>query len=385
MHLQVVISEHKLDDTVPVSSIATSLPHYSDSTPRQPHIKSEGSSERQSEVLSDLNPDILLFLHKVPSGKIPGVTYDPRGGQVHITYGTLEQLRNSTMSFQSAYKNLECSERFVADSVKLPANVGKLEAKKVVDLLNSEHPWSALEYLEQSHAVRLVSLSVTEFDKLRKAVMTSLCTVPLRSHSATEASLPESLQVVLQLEGNCTLAAKIGDISKEEVDILVNSADSNLQLSGGLSACLNHMSGGQLQKLCNDFVKRHGVLKLGEVATTMLSGGGNNQLKCNTVIHAISPRNVHTQNVCKRALSRIVSSALSIANRERAASIAFPALGAGGYGVDKKLVAKTLVNSIVEFVKFERPSYLRDIRIVMIEWDTFGHFAQYIKAKEADS
>jgi len=70
-----------------------------------------------------------------------------------------------------------------------------------------------------------------------------------------------------------------GDLTEQDVDAVVNAANSRLQLGGGVAGAIARKGGPAIQAECN----RVGPIALGQAAVTT---GGN--LKARYVIHAAS-------------------------------------------------------------------------------------------------
>ena len=70
-----------------------------------------------------------------------------------------------------------------------------------------------------------------------------------------------------------------GDLTEADVDAIVNAANNDLMLGGGVAGAIRRKGGGSIQDECN----RMGPIPLGDAAITR---GGN--LKARWVIHAAS-------------------------------------------------------------------------------------------------
>jgi len=78
-----------------------------------------------------------------------------------------------------------------------------------------------------------------------------------------------------------------GDLTAQDADAIVNAANNDLQLGGGVAGAIRRKGGPAIQEECD----RIGPIPLGEAAVTSAgccAGGGN--LKARYVIHAASMR-----------------------------------------------------------------------------------------------
>ncbi|HXW17081.1 MAG TPA: macro domain-containing protein, partial [Candidatus Acidoferrales bacterium] len=109
-----------------------------------------------------------------------------------------------------------------------------------------------------------------------------------------------------------------GDITEIDVDAIVNAANNDLQLGGGVAGAIRRKGGDAIQRECNEF----GSIPVGSAAIT---GGGN--LKARHVIHAASMQ-LGGQTTAK-ALRSSTAMSLRLAADKSLKTIAFPAIGTG--------------------------------------------------------
>src|ERR1700752_4318806 len=107
-----------------------------------------------------------------------------------------------------------------------------------------------------------------------------------------------------------------GDLTEMDVDAIVNAANNDLQLGGGVAGAIRRKGGPAIQKECDQI----GTIPVGGAAIT---GGGN--LKARHVIHAASMQ-LGGQTTA-HALQASVAHALRIAAQGALKTIAFPAVG----------------------------------------------------------
>ena len=145
-----------------------------------------------------------------------------------------------------------------------------------------------------------------------------------------------------------------GDLTEASTDAIVNAANNDLQLGGGVAGAIRRKGGPTIQEECD----RIGSLPLGEAAITNAG-----QLRAKYVIHAASMRlGGRTTEENLRASTR---NSLLRAKEKGLRSIAFPAVGTGiaGFALDRcaevmlsevaaHLRGTTSVES-VEFVLFD--------------------------------
>src|SRR5438094_10530094 len=75
-----------------------------------------------------------------------------------------------------------------------------------------------------------------------------------------------------------------GDITTQQVDAIVNAANSGLMGGGGVDGAIHRAGGKKILEECMDYVSKHGRLPTGEA---MITSGGN--LPAKFVIHTVGP------------------------------------------------------------------------------------------------
>jgi O-acetyl-ADP-ribose deacetylase len=154
-----------------------------------------------------------------------------------------------------------------------------------------------------------------------------------------------------------------GDLTDEDVDAVVNAANTHLQHGGGVAGAIVRRGGDVIQKESNAI----GRVEVGHVALT--SAGA---LPARHVIHAVGPRMGEGDE--DRKLSSAVRRALMLAEEKGFASIAFPAISSGIFGFPKDRCAEILVGEAVAFCEGHPSSRVRDIHFTLIDDESVGHF-----------
>lgn len=113
-----------------------------------------------------------------------------------------------------------------------------------------------------------------------------------------------------------------GDLVTQEVEALVNAANSSLRGGGGVDGAIHRAAGPELLAECRTL----GGCSTGEARLTR----GYN-LKARFVIHAVGPvYRSHPQDA--ELLSAAHRSSLELASLHKIRSLAFPAISTGAYG-----------------------------------------------------
>jgi len=133
-----------------------------------------------------------------------------------------------------------------------------------------------------------------------------------------------------------------GDLTEMDTDAIVNAANNDLILGGGVAGAIRRKGGDAIQRECSEI----GSIPVGYAAIT--TGG---KLKARFVIHAASMR--LGGGTTPEALRNSTAHCLKIANERGLKSIAFPAVGTGIAGFSLEECAKIMLREIAEHLRDE--------------------------------
>jgi O-acetyl-ADP-ribose deacetylase (regulator of RNase III) len=124
-----------------------------------------------------------------------------------------------------------------------------------------------------------------------------------------------------------------GDLTEMETDAIVNAANNDLILGGGVAGAIRRKGGDQIQRECSEI----GSIPVGYAAIT--TGG---RLKAKNVIHAASMQ--LGGRTTADALRHSTAHALRISDERGLKTIAFPAVGTGIAGFDLRECAEIMLS-----------------------------------------
>lgn len=152
-----------------------------------------------------------------------------------------------------------------------------------------------------------------------------------------------------------------GDITTQDVDAIVNAANSGLLGGGGVDGAIHAAAGPELLVACQEL--RRTVLPDGlPVGEAVVTAGF--RLPARWVIHTVGP-NRHRGQTDPALLASCFARAMGVADEIGATSVAFPAVSAGVYGWSVDDVARIAVSTtratptsveLVRFVLFSGPA-----------------------------
>jgi O-acetyl-ADP-ribose deacetylase len=164
-----------------------------------------------------------------------------------------------------------------------------------------------------------------------------------------------------------------GDLTEMDTDAIVNAANNDLQLGGGVAGAIRRKGGPEIQKECDEV----GPVPVGGAAITT---GGN--LKARYVIHAASMQ--LGGKTSELSLRSSTAHSLRIAAQKGLKAIAFPAVGTGIAGFPLRECAEIMFREVLRHL--EGPTSLEKIYFVLFDADALGIFTSIwaeIQAKSA--
>ena len=137
-----------------------------------------------------------------------------------------------------------------------------------------------------------------------------------------------------------------GDITKLQVDAIVNAANSSLLGGGGLDGAIHRAGGPQILEACKQIRNKQGGCKTGEAVITT---GGN--LKAKHVIHTVGPVWNGGSNNEEQLLGNAYRNSLQLAVEHNISTIAFPNISTGIYGFPKRRAAEIAIDTVQQFLQ----------------------------------
>ncbi len=128
------------------------------------------------------------------------------------------------------------------------------------------------------------------------------------------------------------IAVQQGDITQMDVEAIVNAANNDLRLGGGVAGAIRRAGGTEIQRQCDEI----GRIPIGEAAIT-----GAGEMKARCVIHAASMSLGAMTSA--EALRDSTRNSLLRAKEKGLKTIAFPAVGAGIAGFPLERCAQIML------------------------------------------
>lgn len=167
--------------------------------------------------------------------------------------------------------------------------------------------------------------------------------------------------------GDCVVQLVRGDITELEVDAFVFYAQPDLALGSGFGGMIAVRGGASVQKELDELAP---VAELDAVA----SGAGS--LTAEYIIHAVGPRFREDDQESK--LLTTMQNCLRVAEEKGVKTLAFPAMGAGYYGIPAPASAKAMLSALVSHLSGE--TGLNEVTICVLDTPQFKAFEAVVVA-----
>jgi O-acetyl-ADP-ribose deacetylase len=167
------------------------------------------------------------------------------------------------------------------------------------------------------------------------------------------------------------ITLKIGDITREQADAIVNAANSSLLGGGGVDGAIHRRGGPQILADCRELreTRYPQGLPAGQAVATTAGG-----LDARWVIHTVGP--VYSAYDDRSAvLASCYAVSLAVADELGAATVAFPAVSAGIYGwphADAARIALTTVS--------QASTRVAEARFILFTADMHATFARVLSS-----
>jgi O-acetyl-ADP-ribose deacetylase (regulator of RNase III) len=169
--------------------------------------------------------------------------------------------------------------------------------------------------------------------------------------------------------GETTLELVKGNIVQQEVDAIVNAANTGLAGGGGVDGAIHRAGGKSIMEECR---------ALQGCATGSAKATGPGDLPVKWVIHAVGP---FYSNRAKdpELLASAYRSSLEIAVQKECDSIAFPSLSTGAYRYPLHEAAPIALGTIIEFLR-SQPHNLQLVRLVLFDDKALAAYEKALRA-----
>lgn len=158
------------------------------------------------------------------------------------------------------------------------------------------------------------------------------------------------------------------DITKIEIQAIVNAANPTLLGGGGVDGAIHRAAGPKLLEACRAL---HGC-QTGEAKITPAF-----DLKAEYVIHTVGPVWQGGQKQEAESLALCYENSLKLAIENKISKIAFPSISTGVYGFPLKEACEIAFHTVYIFLK-EHPE-IEEVLFVCFDQESFGFYKHLVK------
>jgi O-acetyl-ADP-ribose deacetylase (regulator of RNase III) len=168
---------------------------------------------------------------------------------------------------------------------------------------------------------------------------------------------------------NRRVVVKVGDITKEDVDAIVNAANGSLMGGGGVDGAIHRAGGPDILKECKEIRKERYPDGLPTGQAVITTAG---KMQAKYVIHTVGPVYGSGGRDKAELLGACYENSLKLAAAKKLKTVAFPAISTGVYGYPLEEAAQVSSRALEEFLS--KDSTLQEVRLVFFsrsDADTF--------------
>jgi O-acetyl-ADP-ribose deacetylase (regulator of RNase III) len=151
-----------------------------------------------------------------------------------------------------------------------------------------------------------------------------------------------------------------GDITQQDTEAIVNAANEQLRVGGGVDGAINRAGGPEIQKEARQI----GYCPTGQAVITT---GGN--LKATYVIHTVGPIYQNGLSGEPQLLASCYRESLKLASAKGIKSLAFPSISTGIYGYPMADAARTALSTVNAYL--QEHSDIKLVRFVLFGQSAF--------------
>jgi O-acetyl-ADP-ribose deacetylase (regulator of RNase III) len=191
-------------------------------------------------------------------------------------------------------------------------------------------------------------------------------------------SLTETVR--LSLGEGSTIELVEGDITRQQIDAIVNAANSSLMGGGGVDGAIHRAGGPGIIEECRKIAAAKGPLPPGRAVHTTAG-----QLPAGFVIHTVGPVWHGGEQGEAETLASCYRESLTLADKLQLQNIAFPSISTGAYGYPVADAAAIALQTISVMLPDLR--HVREVQFVLFghrDFLTYRHALQAVAAQRPD-
>lgn len=169
----------------------------------------------------------------------------------------------------------------------------------------------------------------------------------------------------------------VGDITKQDVEAIVNAANSSLLGGGGVDGAIHRAGGPEILEECREIRRTRFPQGLPTGEAVITTGG---KLPALYVIHTVGPIYGNQDGKEAELLANCYHNSLTLAVEKNLTSVAFPSISTGIYGYPRAEAAEVSSRTIENFLMTDRQ--LKEVQLIFFQPQDAQIFLEHQKFSE---
>lgn len=161
---------------------------------------------------------------------------------------------------------------------------------------------------------------------------------------------------------NNRVIIRVGDITQENIEAIVNAANISLLGGGGVDGAIHRAGGKKIYEECYQ-IRQTQYPKGLPTGQAVITSGGN--LKAKFVIHTVGPVYGHHKGQEAGLLADCYKNCLELAKTKNIITIAFPAISTGAFSYPRHEAAQIASRTIKDFLVTDQQ--IKEVRLVFFD------------------
>ena len=178
------------------------------------------------------------------------------------------------------------------------------------------------------------------------------------------------------LDGRLVVA--IGDITQQQVEAIVNAANSSLLGGGGVDGAIHRAGGPEILAACRE-IRRTSHPEGLPAGDAVITTAGS--LPAKHVIHTVGPIYGRHNGNEAALLAACYENSLTLAASHALSSVAFPSISTGAYGYPKAEAAAVASQAVKSYLS--RSDQIQSVRLVFFQESDFNIFVTQKKFRSS--
>ncbi|KAI8507644.1 positive regulation of interleukin-4-mediated signaling pathway [Branchiostoma belcheri] len=277
-----------------------------------------------------------------------------------VYHGVLPHWQESDQPLRTMVQEcLESADNDSYTSIAFPA-MGTGNLKYPRDLAASCMYDEIVSFSQSNPGTTLKDVRIIVFDQSTVQAFETELRARQGVPGAAKVTTPKPGQQQMTI-GSVTVQIQGGDLTTENVDCIVNVTSKDLDLSGPIAKAICQKAGPSVAAECQQYIRKNGQQDHGAV---VLTGAG--KLPYKDILHLTHPN----ANVLKKS----IKTCLQVADKRGFKSIAFPAVGTGGFKISPDQAASLMMDGVTDFAQQGAPTSLTTVRITVFQQQMLQNF-----------